>query len=351
MANMDKVGMLRRLAHNFNVTGGFDGYLRMEAATLDAAQPQTATVEDTAYALPNIKPVATADGGRGLAVDYPVTASMCLGAGDAAHLSGGWLVSVFDSVSTYCLCASDQTFRPGVSVLLSMEFSPDYQHHAVPGAVITVLTTPVKMGKAISIATCLVTCSTTSAVLATGKHVKYMPMALPLWDCIFQERFRKATGAFLDAVTGVFVTKGVDETAALSAVPVNRFVQLDNVAEEPDGSWSCQFTAEAPKHANPMGALHGGCGAIVAEQLALRHATGTGGKVGRRGAPKGGAPGLRSVKMLFHKPGKGRINVTAKASLPGAASASAVLATEVSLTNKNGQLIAGADFIWETASL
>ena len=42
MANMDKVGMLRRLAHNFNVTGGFDGYLRMEAATLDAAQPQTA---------------------------------------------------------------------------------------------------------------------------------------------------------------------------------------------------------------------------------------------------------------------------------------------------------------------
>ena len=75
-------------------------------------------------------------------------------------------------------------------------------------------------------------------------------------------------------------------------------------AQEPDGSWSCQFTAEAPKHANPMGALHGGCGAIVAEQLALRHATGTGGKVGRRGAPKGGAPGLRSVKMLFHKPGE-----------------------------------------------
>ena len=44
MADMEKVGMLRQLARNFSVDGGFDGYLRMEAATVDARAPHCNTV-------------------------------------------------------------------------------------------------------------------------------------------------------------------------------------------------------------------------------------------------------------------------------------------------------------------
>ena len=70
---------------------------------------------------------------------------------------------------------------------------------------------------------CMLCCGVTStgasgAVLATGRHIKYMPMPFAMvWDFIFQDALRSTTGWVVDVVAKALITKRkTDPLATLS---------------------------------------------------------------------------------------------------------------------------------------
>ena len=94
---------------------------------------------------------------------------------------------------------------------------------------------------------------------------------------------------------------------------------------------SATFSARAPFHNNPIGTLHGGCQAMLAEQL------------GAKCASEGPLPmSLGAIQVSFFRAGAGQISLDAHADDAGAGK----ISTSIDLTNAQGKLISQASLSW-----
>ena len=111
------------------------------------------------------------------------------------------LLAVFDHGSTYSLAVADKYARPGVSVNLAMEYTPESHTLMRPGAVLVMQCTPIKIGGQIGFAECSVRCADTQQLVARGRHVKYMPMFKgKLWQLACSEKNIARTSSVVEAV-------------------------------------------------------------------------------------------------------------------------------------------------------
>jgi acyl-coenzyme A thioesterase PaaI-like protein len=146
------------------------------------------------------------------------------------------------------------------------------------------------------------------------------------------------------------VTNASTGAAALvGSLNFSELVQLENVVVGGgDGSrgggegvtaCTAEFAAQAPYHNNPIGTLHGGCQAMLAEQLGAKCAAAA---AGSTDVAASSPMTLGAIQVSFFRPGAGQISLAARADDAGAGG----ISTCVDLTNTKGKLISQARLSW-----
>ena len=110
--------------------------------------------------------VATCNDGKGLLLHYPILPGLCttpssrfsasVTTADSPSMPRAVLLAVFDHASTYSMAVADKWARPGVSINLAMEFSPEAHRIMVPGAVLAMECNSTKIGRVAGFAECKV---------------------------------------------------------------------------------------------------------------------------------------------------------------------------------------------------
>ncbi|KAJ1456902.1 hypothetical protein M885DRAFT_563514 [Pelagophyceae sp. CCMP2097] len=173
----------------------------------------------------------------------------------------GALIAIFDEVSTYAGVARyDRAGRPGVSVKLSARVAADAPQ-LPPGAPLRIETRNVKTGKTLAFVDVEVRCGATDRLVATGQHVKFLPMGLAV-EIAMHPWLRRIVQPAVLAHLGRQAVHAFDGSA----------VSPDDVFKSfKAGTQNVKITEAL---CNPVGALHGGAAIQLAELAAQRSAGG-----------------------------------------------------------------------------
>jgi len=187
---------------------------------------------------------------------------------DIPKYSTGVLTALMDELSTDACFRVGLPSAPGLSLQFQTELvdktkamkffnGQDDMHKEVD-----IINTVSKLGRTIAHTRTDFRCSQTQSLIAFSSHVKYMPTGLPSLD--FLLRYPKIHDIYIDNAFRYSTIRVYDEKA-LSQV-IGPHLQFDR--DRGEGKPYATFTVTT-EHTNPFGAMHGGCQAIVMEDVAL----------------------------------------------------------------------------------
>ena len=126
--------------------------------------------------------------------DFVVPARLVLPS--SGELGLGAVVALFDEVSTFGIMERDRTHRWGVSVSLSATRHGDEPLPSA-GEKVRISSRTVRLGRTLGFCDCALE-SEDGALLASGRHTKYLPTGIPLWDVLMAPPFRPLFLRYLD---------------------------------------------------------------------------------------------------------------------------------------------------------
>ena len=180
----------------------------------------------------------------------------------------GLYTALMDELSTDAFFVAGSPSPPGVSLQLQTELLTKPCHHKQPhpqhqvGSEIDVVNTVTKLGKTVSHSRTDFYCVATQTPLAFSSHVKYMPTGSRLLDLLF-------TNKFLYGLYTKFLLPRRGEPKLYEERPLVKDVIGSSLEHHGLGRASFHVTRE---HTNGFGGLHGGCHAMVMEQVGEAYA-------------------------------------------------------------------------------
>ena len=186
----------------------------------------------------------------------------------------GLYTALMDELTTNACFSSGSPSPPGVSLQMQTELLTNAFHHhhqqepssSHPqdqvGSEIDIVNTVTKLGKTVSHTRTDFYCATTQTPLAFSSHVKYMPTGSRLLDLLF-------TNKFIYGLYANYVLPRRGEPKLYEEKPLVKDVIGSSLEHHGLGRSSFHVTRE---HTNPFGALHGGCHAMVMEQVGEAYA-------------------------------------------------------------------------------
>ena len=198
---------------------------------------------------------------NGTTFSYIVPKHLCRGRNGIRNISAGAVLALFDEFSSQSFMVSDKLHRPGVSISLSCKILKSCQE----GSKVQFVSIPKKIGNIIGFCDMFLL-SEDGEVLATGTHIKYLPMGW-FWSIFI--------GNWL--VFPIFVTisqmlanKPRSHSAGQSSARVETISVEESFNLERIDASSFSFTVKMPQYCNGMGTLHGGAMAVAADMAAVR---------------------------------------------------------------------------------
>lgn len=180
-------------------------------------------------------------------------------------------LTVLDETTTWAIMARDKKHRPGVSTSLSAVLGPAGMagQGFDPGDVVDIHVSVTKIGRYLGFANAKVIHDETGEIVCIGSHTKFLPMGLLV---------ETLTGKLLPMVkmyasTIQKVHHDDDDKSNVSneqkCLTIDDLLELDNLSD--DGK-KASFTMQR-YHGNLMGAMHGGCQAMLMEMVGYQAAS------------------------------------------------------------------------------
>lgn len=212
------------------------------------------------------------------------------------NATAGILTAMMDELTTIACFALGGPCPPGASVQMHTEVFGG-EAPVVGAAGVDAVSTVVKTGRVITNVRTEFLCASSGRLLALSTHVKYMPTGSRILDLLFASRF----------LWGLYARLRVDGVD----VPLRREAPLLEGAVRPHlelrGAGRATFRCTA-EHVNPMGTMHGGCHAVIMEQVGAAYAR------SRLGGDR--RVFLGAIHIEFLRPGRGDIDVECETIVP-----------------------------------
>jgi len=159
------------------------------------------------------------------------------------------ILAVFDDLTTLAIVNEDKNARPGVSTSLSANLSP-YGMTRLPkaGDELDICVKVIKIGKTFGFAEAEAHCSETGAVIAIGKHTKFLNTGSLLQSVILGPTILPIASR----VASMYQPKDLNATNTIS---MSDLFCLEPSKEKRDGS----ILVLRKEHMNPMGTCHVRC--------------------------------------------------------------------------------------------
>lgn len=218
------------------------------------------------------------------------------------------VLALFDHLSTYAVSEVDRTHRPGVSLTLSIELTPEHEDVLRSGTELHFACTVDKAGKSVAFVSATVT-DPHGNLVATCRHTKYMPLptgmglmwgmafgvAKPITESIYRHILARGDDALsvedqddnskrvadVDANGNKYKSSTVQKESSNTIMheqsnlvnDLTELIAVRNVVEvssTDDTGHHIRGTSLplSVRHTNPLGGLHGGCQAMLSEVLA-----------------------------------------------------------------------------------
>jgi acyl-coenzyme A thioesterase PaaI-like protein len=178
---------------------------------------------------------------------------------DVPRASLGLLTALMDELSTDACFRVGQPSAPGVSLQMQTELLvrdlPETKE-------IDIINTVTKLGRTISHTRTNFLCASSQTVLAHSSHVKYMPTGSLFIDWLFNNKL-----AF--NLYSKLVLPRLGEPLLYEEKPLVKDVLHSHLEFQGLGRATFHITRE---HTNGFGSMHGGCQAMVMEQVAEAYA-------------------------------------------------------------------------------
>mmetsp|Transcript_1306 Transcript_1306/g.2027 ORF Transcript_1306/g.2027 Transcript_1306/m.2027 type:complete len:334 (-) Transcript_1306:51-1052(-) len=176
------------------------------------------------------------------------------------------ILAVFDDLTTLAIVNEDKNARPGVSTSLSANLSP-YGMTRLPkaGDELDIFVKVIKIGKTFGFTEAEAVCSETGAVIAIGKHTKFLNTGSLLQKVILGP-------TILPIASRAASMYQPNDSNATNTISMSDLFRLDPSREKQDGS----ILVLRKEHMNPMGTCHGGAIAMAMEQFASKTLTESG---------------------------------------------------------------------------
>ena len=215
---------------------------------------------------------------------------------DVPKYSTGLFTALMDELSTDACFRVGQPSAPGLTLQFQtelvnptavMNFFRNHAHNHDRHQEVDIINSVSKLGKTIAHTRTEFRCSETATLLAYASQVKYMPTGMFWLDTLL--RHPTLHDWFIDAVFRVRTIHQYEQkplveviSQSLRSYPTHAMsgegmpVTLPNDKEANQGTkyppptpLLCATFTATTEHTNPFGALHGGCHAMVMEQVAL----------------------------------------------------------------------------------
>lgn len=198
---------------------------------------------------------------------------------DVPQYSVGLLTALMDELST------DACFRVGLPAPagLSLQMQTEvvdkvkarerFQNPTSENSQVDIINSVTKLGKSISHTRTDFRCANTQELLAFSSHVKYMPTGSPFMDLMFRNRFIYEWAiwyALQDDKIPRYEEKPLVEGVLLPFLEYKNSTAI--ASEQPDTSLPHATLSVTTEHTNAFGGLHGGCHAMIMEQVATKFA-------------------------------------------------------------------------------
>eukprot|EP00040_Diaphanoeca_grandis_P020627 m.109717 g.109717 ORF g.109717 m.109717 type:complete len:337 (+) comp27977_c4_seq2:261-1271(+) len=181
-------------------------------------------------------------------ITYDVPLSLCQSQPSSKDVfSLGFLLSIFDEISTYWVMVKDQGHRPGVSLTLSAKLIRKEPIHA--GETLYIRSKIKKIGKVIAFIDCEVV-DANGSLIAIASHTKYLPCGM-----VYENLGGLVTKRlFTFAASTRAAAKDLKEMPLSEMLPTHAAVQVE-IDSKP--SLELEFRVDSER-CNPFGAGHGG---------------------------------------------------------------------------------------------
>lgn len=215
---------------------------------------------------------------------------------DVPRATAGLLMALMDELSTTAAFALRGPCPPGASIQMHTEIFGGGGPLAETDGV-DAISTVVKAGRTITNTQTEFFCSSSGRLLALATHIKYVPTGSWVMDLLLTNR----------RLWGLYARLRVNG----ATVPYHREASLLEGVIRPHldfrGADRATFRCTA-EHANPLGSLHGGCIAVVMEEVGATYARS---RLGREREVF-----LGDLHVEFLRPGKGTLDVECETIAP-----------------------------------
>lgn len=194
---------------------------------------------------------------------------------DVPRYSTGLLTALMDEIST------DACFRVGMpsAAGLTLQFQTElvdknkaidiFSNRDGRHNEIDIVNKVSKLGKTIAHTRTDFKCPETANVIAFASQVKYMPSGIPWLD--FLLKYPKLHDFGIDLVNRFASTPVYEERALAAVIEPHLDMHMEKLKNESESAPCATFTVTT-EHTNPFRVMHGGCQAVVLEEVAMEFA-------------------------------------------------------------------------------
>lgn len=198
---------------------------------------------------------------------------------DVPKYSVGLFTALMDELSTDACFRAGLPSPPGVSLqmqteLVSKEKALNHFQNPATRKEVDIINTVTKLGKSIAHTRTDFRCATSQDLIAFSSHVKYMPTGSLLMDTLFRNSllYEWYLWWMLDTTKiPIYKEKRLLDDVLLANLKYLGPSNISSNKPDEDGAPLASFTVTT-EHTNPFGALHGGCHAMIMEQVAISYA-------------------------------------------------------------------------------
>jgi acyl-coenzyme A thioesterase PaaI-like protein len=197
----------------------------------------------------------------------------------------GLLTALMDELSTDACFRVGLPSPPGVSLQMQTEVVSKakaldhFMNNDTRGGEVDIINSVTKLGKSIAHTRTDFRCATTQELIAFSSHVKYMPTGSRLMDILFRNSliYEWYLWWMLDPTKiPMYEEKALLEDVLLSNLKYHDAPPLSSTSTNKNDNGNpapplASFTVTT-EHTNPFGSLHGGCHAMIMEQVAISYA-------------------------------------------------------------------------------
>jgi acyl-coenzyme A thioesterase PaaI-like protein len=176
---------------------------------------------------------------------------------DVPTPSVGLFTALMDELSTHVVFAFGMPAAPGVSLQMQTHIFV----HDLPTSEIDLVNKVTKFGRKITHTQTDFVCTETGKLLGQGSHIKYLPTGSWILDFFFNNK-----SAFKIGTKLLFMSK--QDAPVYPEKSLVKEVIRDHLEFQGGIAGRATFHV-TPEHTNPLGSMHGGCHAMVMEEVAM----------------------------------------------------------------------------------